>query len=111
MSGGRVVQRLGPRLAGAEEPAPAPRWLVGLGAGIGLVLMVATATRFRAIQVERDSWPVDAFHYLARNRLSGKLVVPFNGAQYAIFVFHPDILVSFDGRYGTVYSNEILDMN
>lgn len=108
---GRVFQRLGPRLAEAEESHPAPRWLVGLGAGIGLVLMLATATRFRAIQVERDAWPVDAFHYLARNRLSGKLVVPFNWAQYAIFVFHPDILVSFDGRYGTVYSNEILDMN
>lgn len=107
----RGFARLPPRWwAPGGLPTP-PRWLVALAAAAALFLGGAVATRLATIRVDRRSWPVDAFEYIAQQDLKGKLVVPFNWAQYAIFTFYPDLRVSFDGRYGTVYSNEILDMN
>jgi hypothetical protein len=77
-------------------------------AGVALLLLVA---RLEGIRVHRRAYPVDAFGFISSRGLEGRMVVPFNWGQYVLFAFHPRILVSFDGRYGTVYPAAILDMN
>ena len=54
--------------------------------------------------------------YVADQELTGKLVVTFRWAQYAIAAFNPrshgddGLLVAFDGRFRTCYPQEIVDM-
>ena len=69
------------------------------------------------LKVERDIFPVAAFDFIGRQKLSGKMVCTFNWAQYALDAFGPresgqaGILVQVDGRCRTSYSQEMLDMH
>jgi hypothetical protein len=73
--------------------------------------------RLSDMPVDRGEYPVAAFQFIADHDLSGKMVVTYNWAQYAIAVFGPThvegdgIRVSFDGRFRTCYPQEIVDMN
>ncbi|MDX1945746.1 MAG: hypothetical protein SFU86_10150 [Pirellulaceae bacterium] len=73
--------------------------------------------RLATLKVERDKFPVAAFDYIARERLTGKAVVTFNWAQYALAAFgtrtsdDSGLLVQIDGRCRTSYSQEMLDMH
>jgi hypothetical protein len=60
-------------------------------------------------------FPVEAVNYVARRGLTGKMVVTFNWAQYALAALgprapgEPGVLVQVDGRCRTGYSQEMLD--
>jgi hypothetical protein len=69
------------------------------------------STRLGDLPVQRSSYPVDAVAYMAEQNISGKLVVSFNWAQYAIAALAPQVQVSFDGRFRTCYPQEVVDMN
>lgn len=116
-----VLDRFGERLlpslyaefpepeAETPERIPGP-WLAAIGiAAIGM--SIAILLRTLAIEVPRKENPVDALQFVADRRLSGKMVTPLNWGQYVIDALYPQIRVSFDGRYGTVYDERLLDIN
>jgi hypothetical protein len=73
------------------------------------------AARLGALKVERDRYPLAAAEFIARHKLTGKMVCTFNWAQYALAAFgpkepgQPGILVQIDGRCRTAYSQAMLD--
>jgi hypothetical protein len=73
--------------------------------------------RLSSLKVERAKYPVAAIDYIARQRISGKMVCTFNWAQYTLAAFGPrgdgqtGILVQIDGRCRTAYSQQMLDQH
>jgi hypothetical protein len=71
--------------------------------------------RLSTLKVERDAYPVAAAEFIARHKLTGKMVCTFNWAQYILAAFgprdpgQPGILVQIDGRCRTSYSQAMLD--
>ena len=85
---------------------------------IGLELAIVTAVlvgmlsyTFATFGVDRSKYPVSAFEYMDREGISGRLVVTFDWAQYALAALAPDTTVGFDGRYDTCYPQTVVDMN
>jgi hypothetical protein len=60
------------------------------------------------IIVNPADYPVDAVRFLKENRIKGKIIVPFDWGEYVIWKLYPDSLVSIDGRFRTVYREEII---
>jgi len=88
------------------------RWLLAAGlAGVFALLAFKLAWRLGDFPVEKESYPVGAVQFMAENDLSGRLVVAFNWAQYAIAALAPDVQVAFDGRFRTCYPQEVIDMH
>lgn len=87
------------------------------GAAAPLALLLAVvfgesrilAGRLSDFPVYRSAYPVDALQYMVDRRLSGKLVVAFNWAQYALTALAPETTVGFDGRFDTCYPDEVID--
>ncbi len=52
-------------------------------------------------------YPVGAVAYIQRHRLSGKLLTEFGWGEYLIWTLYPQCYVALDGRYETVYSEEV----
>ena len=48
---------------------------------------------------------------LESSRVSGRLAVYFNWGEYALYHLHPRIRVSIDGRYETVYPDDVVEAN
>jgi hypothetical protein len=90
-------------------------------AGCCLAAIIALGTmllpRLIDIQVKRTEYPVAAFQFVTDEQLSGRMVVTYNWAQYAIAAFgnkcgpRPHCPISFDGRFNTCYPQQILDMH
>jgi hypothetical protein len=55
------------------------------------------------VHVPASIYPVGAVEFLRLNGLAGNLATPFNWGQYVIWKLGPQVKVSFDGRYETVY--------
>jgi hypothetical protein len=60
-------------------------------------------------RIPEDRYPVEALHLLKEER--GNLAVFFNWGEYVLYHLHPRILVSIDGRYETVYPEEVVRAN
>jgi hypothetical protein len=71
----------------------------------------ALAGRLSDFPVLRSQYPIDALQYMVDHRMSGKLVVAFNWAQYALAALAPDVTVGFDGRFDTCYPQEAIDVH
>ena len=59
---------------------------------------------------------MSAFQYIADQNFTGRMVVTFNWAQYALAAFGPrqgndGLLVNFDGRYDTCYPWDVVNMS
>ena len=52
-------------------------------------------------------YPLGAVHYIQRHGLSGKLLTEFGWGEYLIWTLHPRCYVSPDGRYETVYPEDV----
>jgi len=76
-------------------------------ADLGLVALIAVHAR--GPLVDRSVYPVNAFRYMAKRHLTGRTVVHFDWAQYAIAAFGDDAPVAFDGRLRTCYPQEVAD--
>ncbi len=72
---------------------------------------ITLGRRLSDLPVYRSNYPVDAIRWMHDREMTGKLVVCFNWAQYAIAALEPRMAVSFDGRFRTCYPQEIVDMN
>lgn len=60
------------------------------------------------IIVHPQSYPVIAVEYLQKNNISGRLLLPMEWGEYAIWKLHPACKVSIDGRFRTVYPESVL---
>lgn len=115
----RLRERLNSALTNAASGAPtSPRaGLVGLAAILAWIGFVAGELfpRLKEIPVRRDWYPVSAMQYVVDRGLSGRFLVEFNWAQYALMCFaeHPSLAtsrVAVDGRLRTCYPWETLDV-
>jgi hypothetical protein len=52
-------------------------------------------------------YPVGAVEYLRKNQLSGKMLNEFNWGEYLIWELYPHFRVAMDGRYETVYDDDL----
>jgi hypothetical protein len=52
-------------------------------------------------------YPVNAVEFLQKNRLSGNILNEFNWGEYLIWTLHPSSKVAMDGRYETVYGDDL----
>ena len=61
------------------------------------------------IIVDPNVYPVSAIQFLKVNNIKGNLLVPFEWGEYAIWKLYPDNKVSIDGRFDTVYPEEVIN--
>ncbi len=61
------------------------------------------------MRVPADRYPVAAVEFLREQR--GNLAVFFNWGEYALYHLYPGVLVSVDGRYETVYPEDVVQAN
>ena len=61
--------------------------------------------------VARNDHPVSALQFISDQKLTGKLIVSFDWAQYALAALSPDVDVQFDGRFRTCYPQQVIDMH
>lgn len=99
-----AVGLLLPRWRGADRTGRFDPALLGL---IGVIAIVPSA--FLAVNESRClrsyAWDTPDIEAAGSFRAaSGRLMVPFNWGQYALWHFAPQLKVSFDGRRETVYS-------
>ena len=65
------------------------------------------------LYVDRGFYPVSAMQYMADHKLSGRVLVTFNWAQYALASFahtDPESRIAIDGRFRTCYPQPGIDM-
>ncbi|MCA9060475.1 MAG: hypothetical protein KDA85_18320, partial [Planctomycetaceae bacterium] len=89
-----------------------PRAKLLLPGCLSLLLALLLFPQQSVLRVGRATYPVDAMQYMADHQLSGKVLVTFNWAQYAIMVFaetSPESRVAFDGRFRTCYPQSVID--
>jgi len=75
------------------------------------VLIIAVILTFLAVnfkpkiklEVDKYAYPVGAVEYLKKINFSGNVFCEFDWGEYIIFHLYPQIKISFDGRYDTVY--------
>lgn len=53
------------------------------------------------------SYPVAAVEFIRQNHLAGNILNEFNWGEYLIWSLQPSCKVAMDGRYETVYSDEV----
>ena len=61
------------------------------------------------IIVDPNIYPVRAIRFIKANHVRGNMLLPFEWGEYAIWKLYPDCRVSIDGRFRTVYPQEVLD--
>ena len=76
---------------------------------IGVQLDKYAENNFK-IRVDPFVYPAYAAQFMEANGLEGNLVVPFNWGEYMIWK-SPNSRVSIDGRFRTVYPENIIEMN
>ena len=64
-------------------------------------------TEFNII-VNPNVYPVRAVRFLKANSIKGNLLIYFDWGEYAIWKLYPDNRVSIDGRFRTVYTEDII---
>ena len=116
----RVTRDLRASSSGRSQQTQAssrPSWLPA-----GALLMWMTGVtlsllpRLSEIPVRRDWYPISAMQYVHDHGLTGRFLVDFNWAQYAIMCFADDPAsaresrVAVDGRLRTCYPWETLDI-
>ncbi|HHM12712.1 MAG TPA: hypothetical protein ENJ16_04100, partial [Planctomycetaceae bacterium] len=82
-----------------------------------IVLGGMTLMRCRSVVVLPRTYPVEAFQFMKDHGLTGRLVVQFRWAQYALAALgnHEDprgqggTTVAFDGRFRTCYPQSVVD--
>ncbi len=104
-------------LADSGETTATPAWLKISCVSVACLLAGVCFFRSTDLPVDKSFYPVEAFEYIADQDLSGRMVVTYNWAQYAIGAFGgeyhglPICPVAFDGRFRTCYPQQIVDMH
>jgi len=93
------------------------RHALALGAmvlALGLVAIGGAVSWLRRDLSLQMSVPADRYPVRALSRLrgeSGDLAIFFNWGEYALYHLYPAVLVSIDGRYETVYPDDVVRAN
>jgi len=61
------------------------------------------------ILVDPRIYPIYPVHFLKENGIKGNILLPFEWGEYVIWKLYPDCKVSIDGRFRTVYPQEVID--
>ncbi len=101
-----ALDRLRARLAGRQRFATSAAAIVSALLAALLVVDLAVLTPWAPI-VSARAYPVEAVDFLRVNGVRGNLATPFDWGQYVLWKLHPAVKVSFDGRYETVYPEEV----
>lgn len=107
-----VARRLKPDTSRMPVQRLGTWWRWGFAGALSVAILLqahAMYGRLAAIPVYRNMYPVDALQWMTFKGISGKLVVTFNWAQYAIAAMSPETTVAFDGRFRTCYPQEVVD--
>ena len=60
------------------------------------------------IIVDPNIYPVSAVRFLKQNNINGNILVPFDWGEYVIWKLFPNSRVSIDGRFRTVYPENVI---
>ena len=60
------------------------------------------------ILVDPGFYPVQTVRYMEANNLKGRLILPFDWGEFAMWHMYPDMLVSIDGRFRTCYPEQVI---
>jgi len=98
-----------------ERALPSAGTTISAATGLLLIAVAELATSIVAISatggrifVDPELYPVQATDFLVRNHAAGRLLVPFEWGEYAIWHLYPSCRVSIDGRFRTVYPERVL---
>jgi hypothetical protein len=80
------------------------------GLTFGSLFHLAVLTSWQ-LTVPVNYYPVGAVEFLRVNGLEGNLATPFNWGQYVLWKLYPKVKISHDGRYETVYPEEVSEDN
>ena len=61
------------------------------------------------IIVDPHKFPLYGVRFLKENKIKGNILLPFEWGEYVIWKLYPGCKVSIDGRFRTVYPEEVLD--
>ncbi len=77
-----------------------------------MVLLVShlTQTKLR-LWYEADEYPVGAVHYLRRQNVRGNIALPLDWGGYVLWHTAPNVKVSLDGRFITIYPPGVIQAN
>jgi len=70
------------------------------------VKQISLIPSFRFL-VSADYYPVKAIHWIKSQHLKGNILPHFEWGEYLIWSLYPDYRVAMDGRYETVYRNNV----
>jgi hypothetical protein len=70
------------------------------------VRQIAFVPGFRFI-VHSDHYPVRAIHWMKANNIKGNILPHFEWGEYLLWSCYPDCRVAMDGRYETVYQDDV----
>ncbi len=82
-----------------------------LAAGIAFFIFLSIGVELPeklAIYLDEDPYPVYTTRFIKENDLKGKLWVPHSYGMYALYLLAPDVKVSIDGRWATVYPEDVM---
>jgi hypothetical protein len=75
-----------------------------------IVLAIAVTARTRAhIEVDPNAYPVQALRFLAQNGIGGRVALPFDWGDFALWSLPAGSTVAVDGRFTAAYPQEVLD--
>ena len=91
------------------------RHAVGLIAGCTTVVLLAVLqfSRQTSLHVDRSFYPVAFMQYVVDHQLSGRVLITFNRARYALAVsahWDSEFRIAVDGRFRTCYPQSVIDM-
>ena len=61
------------------------------------------------IDVDPTVYPVQALRFLAQNSIGGRVALPFEWGEVALWSLPGGSTVAIDGRFTTAYPQEVLD--
>jgi hypothetical protein len=73
---------------------------------VAAIRHLGTVTSWR-LRVPSSYYPVGAVEFIRINRLKGNLATPFTWGEYVLWRLYPQVRVSLDGRYETVYPEQV----
>jgi len=122
-----LLQALGRKIILSDARQVSGSRRLGLSVPIALVLVGITIYSYKFLSKEPLTltfpqtpsprgqislhYPVAAVEFLQKNQLSGNILSDFNWGEYLIWTLHPTCKVAMDGRYETVYTEEIYQLH
>lgn len=101
------------RLRSTFTLGAASRRLIAIGlAGVVMVQLALTGLRWQrdGLQIVYDpaEYPVAAVQALRRAGVHANLLVPLDWGEYVLWFLAPDVKVSLDGRFATVFPDQVV---